>query len=105
MFSINEQRHCPGYKGAVNITIANTIFLQSYLNSYNELYVCPILSTSVVNLGQNFQKLLMLMSGFVPTERAQKMPVPKFFKLILTWSRLQDLQDLQDPKSNPFLQF
>lgn len=31
------------------------------------------------------------MSSFVPTERAQKMPVAEFFKLILTWSPLQDL--------------
>lgn len=101
MFSNKEQWHWLGYKGAVNTIIANTIFLQRYLNSYNELYVHPILSAFVLSWGQNFQKLLMLMSGFVPQRGLKKMPVPKFFKWILTWSP----QIFTTPKLTPLCIF
>lgn len=41
------------------------------------------------------------MNAYVPTERAQKMPVPKFFKSILTWSP----QNLRILKRNPLCSF
>lgn len=90
MFNVKEQRRCLGMKRWCKYYYClhkkKKKFLQRYLNSYNDPDVCHILSTFRVNLGQCSQKRRVFMSGFVPPERPQKMPVPKFFKLILSWS-------------------